>query len=278
MQERITLHAAPTDRAEAEFVVHSIEQLIGGHSFFSIDSGRTTDTALANLSFADFAVLYRTDAQSAVLAEALARSGMPFAKHSHQRLAENPFVRALLPDLDEKRDVVDGEMLTAAAARLAQSGEPSDAGDSARILQQLKLLAEAGDGDRAGFVDAVALASEADGWDPRADRVSLLTLHAAKGVEFPVVFIVGLEDGLLPLKWGDGDDAALAEERRLLYVGMTRAKDRLILSRALQRPWRGRVRQLEPSPFLRDIENELMRQERTRPTRRRPEDAQLTLL
>ena len=89
--------------------------------------------------------------------------------------------------------------------------------------------------------------------------MSLLTLHAAKGLEFAVVFIVGLEDGLLPLHWGEPDDAAMAEERRLFYVGMTRAKDRLILSRARQRHWRGRTQMLEPSPFLRDIENELVK-------------------
>jgi len=74
MLDHITIHVAPTERAEAEFVVHSIEQLIGGHSFFSIDSGRTTDGATANLSFSDFAVLYRTDAQSAALCQAFARS------------------------------------------------------------------------------------------------------------------------------------------------------------------------------------------------------------
>jgi ATP-dependent exoDNAse (exonuclease V) beta subunit len=73
------------------------------------------------------------------------------------------------------------------------------------------------------------------------------------------VFIVGLEDGLLPLHWGEPDDIATAEERRLFYVGMTRAKDRLILSRARQRLWRGRPHALEPSPFLRDIENELVK-------------------
>ncbi|MGH6962551.1 MAG: ATP-dependent helicase, partial [Dongiaceae bacterium] len=65
MLDHVTIHVAPTERAEAEFIVHSIEQLIGGHSFFSIDSGRTTDGATANLSFSDFAVLYRTDAESA---------------------------------------------------------------------------------------------------------------------------------------------------------------------------------------------------------------------
>ena len=83
-------------------------------------------------------------------------------------------------------------------------------------------------------------------------------MHAAKGLEFPVVFIVGLEDGILPLTFG-GRDETVAEERRLFYVGMTRAKDRLILSRARTRHWRGRVRELAASPFLDDIEQELVK-------------------
>jgi ATP-dependent DNA helicase UvrD/PcrA len=107
--------------------------------------------------------------------------------------------------------------------------------------------------------------------------VSLMTLHAAKGLEFAVVFIVGLEDGLLPLHWGEPDDTATAEERRLFYVGMTRAKDRLILSRARQRHWRGRPHTFEPSPFLRDIENELVKHQPMQGARAKREDRQLKL-
>jgi DNA helicase II / ATP-dependent DNA helicase PcrA len=209
MHERITIQTTSTDRAEAEFVIQTIEQLLGGHSFFSIDSGRSdgrsdgrADSRTNALSFADFAVLFRTDAQADALVEAFERSGMPFRKRS-----------------------IDEEV-----------------------------------------------------WDPRADRVSLLTLHAAKGLEFPIVFIVGLEDGVLPLYWGELDDAAAAEERRLLYVGMTRAEDRLFLSRAQQRMWRGRVQELNASRFLRDIESELTKHQRSAPVRRRPEDLQLRLL
>src|SRR5262249_55709222 len=77
MHDRITIHAAATERAEAEFIVSSIERLIGGHNFFSLDSGRSAGGS-ADLSFSDFAVLYRTDAQSAALIEAFVRSGMPF--------------------------------------------------------------------------------------------------------------------------------------------------------------------------------------------------------
>src|SRR5262249_23713551 len=92
--------------------------------------------------------------------------------------------------------------------------------------------------------DATPLTDGPEVWGPRAARRALLTLHAAKGLEFPVAFIVGLEDGVMPLHWHEPDEAAIAEERRLFYVGMTRAKDRLILSHARQRLWRGRLRML----------------------------------
>ena len=97
-----------------------------------------------------------------------------------------------------------------------------------------------------------------DLWDARADRITLLTLHAAKGLEFPAVFIVGCEDGVLPLRFGEADEKALAEERRLLFVGMTRARQRLILTHAKKRRWRGKVRAMDPSPFLDDIQRQLL--------------------
>jgi DNA helicase II / ATP-dependent DNA helicase PcrA len=276
MRERIAIHAAPSERAEAEFVVATIEQAIGGHSFFSIDSGRASGQGEA-LSFADFAVLYRTEAQAAALTEALARSGIPFRKHSHAPLGEDPLVRALL-DAFETIEASDRDL----AARLRNAAQRIAAGkdETATIdfaLQRLLPIAESCGADQARFLDAVALASDSDFWDARADGVALLTLHAAKGLEFPFVFIVGLEDGVLPLHWGksDGDDE-MTEERRLFYVGMTRAKDRLVLSRALKRHWRGRVREQRPSPFLADIESELVKQQPAQ-SRRTRDDRQLKL-
>ncbi len=278
MHERITIHAAPSERAEAEFVVATVEQAIGGASFFSIDSGRASGQGTA-FSFADFAVLYRTDAQAAALVEAFARSGMPFRKHSHAPLAEDPTVRALLAALDTIA-VPDTDL--AARLGIAAQRVGADNDDTAALalaLQRLLPLAKTCGGDQARFLDAAALASDADFWDARADGVALLTLHAAKGLEFACVFIVGLEDGVLPLHWGKADDVtdeSLGEERRLFYVGMTRAKDRLLLSRALKRQWRGRVREQAPSPFLADIESELTRRQQAR-LRRKPEDRQLRL-
>ena len=278
MYERIAIHAAPTERAEAESVVRTIEEMLGGASFFAIDSGRASGAAEASRSFADFAVLYRTDAQSAALGEAFARSGIPFKTNSHRPLAQEPAVHGILRELDAATDDAALSVELAAAASRVKS-QDTEFGDTTIDLaaQRLAAIAAACGQDRARFLDALGLATDADFFDPRADRVSLLTLHAAKGLEFPVVFIVGLEDGLLPLRWGERDQTALAEERRLFYVGMTRAKDRLILSRARERFWRGRVRTLDASPFLGDIETALVQHQQLQATRRKPDDRQLKL-
>ncbi len=275
MHEHIVLHAAPTEAAEAEFVVKTIEKLIGGHSFFSIDSGRG-DGARANLGFADIAVLYRTEAQSAALRVALARSGMPFKTSSHAPLGNKPAVQALLGALGA--GAVDAPImgeLRAAAERLALDG--LDAASLAQALGWLGTLAGGCGEDRDRFHAAVALAGEQDVFDPRADRVALMTMHAAKGLEFSVVFVVGLEEGLMPLSFGTADAAAEAEERRLFYVAMTRAKDFLYLTRAAERLWRGRLRSSEPSRFLADIEAELVRHHRPDLPGRKPQSRQLEL-
>lgn len=274
MHERITIHTLPTDHAEAESVVRTIEQLMGGHSLLSIDSGRVSGRSAEALSFSDFAVLYRTDAQSAVLVEAFERSGIPFKKHSQDLLVVQPAVQALLREWDARVDGVESRTLTgqiAEAARHVAVTEDLTAAALQAARQWLMALADACSGDPARFSDTLATARESDFWDPRADRVSLLTMHAAKGLEFPVVFIIGLEDGIVPLYWSSLDELNAAEERRLFYVGMTRAKDRLVLSRAAERLWRGERRMLDASPFLSDIEHHLVTRQQTERRHRIPE-------
>src|SRR4029453_3706340 len=112
---RITIHQTASDLAEAEFVVQTVDRLLGGASFLSLDSGRADGGAEHGLSFADVAVLYRTDAQSGPLAEALGRAGMPFQKRSHDRLAYRPAVRALVRAMREQPPAGDRSL----AARLA---------------------------------------------------------------------------------------------------------------------------------------------------------------
>ena len=259
----VTIHEAPTEKAEAEFIVQSLEQALGGHSFFSIDSGRSTESEGRELSFSDFAVLYRTEAQTAPLVEALARSGMPFQQRSHRRLLDHPGVAALVDALREAPEA--GSVRERLDALRPGDGDRDGGAAEAQTARELLFpVAEACGDDTDRFLAELALGTQIDTWDPRADRISLLTLHAAKGLEFPVAFIVGCEDGLLPLKWGKPDPADLEEERRLFYVGVTRARSKLFLTRAKKRLARGRVRERAPSPYLADIEERLLERRRTR--------------
>jgi superfamily I DNA/RNA helicase len=203
-------------------------------------------------------------------------------------------VRSLLAALDRQGEDMHGVELPARVAAAAEQIRCDGDADIVALTEARRWLTALTETtprreathDLASLRERAALATEADFFDARADRVSLLTMHAAKGLEFPVVFVVGLEDGLVPFSfvafsWGasgasgasdsadaseaDGlddagrrDGATDAEERRLFYVAMTRAKDRLFLTRAVQRTWRGGLRTLPPSPFLRDIAAELM--------------------
>jgi DNA helicase-2/ATP-dependent DNA helicase PcrA len=108
------------------------------------------------------------------------------------------------------------------------------------------------------FLDKVSLVSDVDLYEDKGNRVSLMTLHCAKGLEFPLVFIVGMEDGLLPHHRRGDEMEDLEEERRLFYVGMTRAKERLFLSRAERRHTFGIGRANLPSRFLDEIPMELI--------------------
>jgi DNA helicase-2/ATP-dependent DNA helicase PcrA len=111
----------------------------------------------------------------------------------------------------------------------------------------------------AEFLDHASLVSDADDYDERS-RVTLMTLHSAKGLEFEAVFLVGMEEGRFPHKLSLDDAAEIEEERRLCYVGMTRAKDRLTLSWARQRRSFGResLEEAKPSRFLLEIPRELL--------------------
>src|SRR5207244_3560877 len=118
------------------------------------------------------------------------------------------------------------------------------------------------------FLDHAALISDQDAFDERAP-ISLMTLHTAKGLEFPVVFIMGLEDGLFPHNRSLMEPAQLEEERRLFYVGMTRAEQKLYLTSARFRRYFGNMDQQisEPSRFLREIPEELVEPTAERPRR-----------
>ena len=135
-----------------------------------------------------------------------------------------------------------------------------------RLANLMELVAAARDyelrapeASLAGFVDQVSLRSEADEEEGAADAaVWLMTLHAAKGLEFPLVVITGMEEGLFPHARAADDAAELEEERRLCYVGITRAQSQLVLTSAARRRTFGEYRDTDPSRFLREIPDELL--------------------
>ena len=113
------------------------------------------------------------------------------------------------------------------------------------------------------FLQQVALVADIDRHDPDADAVTMMTLHNAKGLEFPVVFISGLEDGLFPLSRAYDEPAELEEERRLFYVGITRAEDKLFLTHARQRRRAGDIMHGRLSPFVEAIPEHLVEEVET---------------
>jgi uncharacterized protein (TIGR00375 family) len=299
----VELRACANDRTEAEAVAGAIERMLGGASFHALDSREVDgrEKVEHQLSFADFAVLYRTSAQAAAVTEALDRRGFPCQRRSHARLAEMPGVPEILaglraPVMDESpvpvTDQVTAAVDRALAAAVDNQSERGPAVGNAQVTAVIKTAAEVlaplaarcgTDLDR--FLDELSLGAEVDTWDPRADRISLLTLHASKGLEFPVVFIVGCDDGLLPLRGWQGAETDYAEERRLLFVGMTRATTKLVLLTAASRMVHGSAREGKPSPFLASVDPALLDRSgggsaaaAGKRARRRDQGQQLTLL
>lgn len=355
---RLTIHAAPTEKAEAEYVVHQIEKLIGGTSMFSQDSGRVETERESERTFKDFAVLYRLNALRPALEEALSRSGMPYQIAGEAPLLGQRGVRELTTALRWLSDMAAHEVafriephhlaqllqfavagigeqtaqraeaffkklrhlepsaleqflqqektltekpklaliafaceLEEAARRLAANGlgeaiqflfslptwrnllkAEENLTDNFQRVRNFARVYEAPPPPAAlrAFFDALALEGAVDHFEARAEKIALLTLHAAKGLEFPVVFMMGCEEGLLPMQLA-GLHSTVEEERRLFYVGMTRAKELLYLLRAKQRPLFGRRLENPPSRFLADIEEQLKAYEQWQaPARKEP--------
>jgi DNA helicase II / ATP-dependent DNA helicase PcrA len=256
----IRVHESADAQAEAEFVTSTIDRLLGGSSFHSLDSGRSDGNHDEHLDFSDIAVLYRSSAQAEPVMEALTRAGMPYQKRSHDRLVKRPGVREIAQELRHHGGALPVRVKAASSA-LAEIHDETVLRTAAELLTPLAV--RCGD-DLEAFLGELALGAEVDAFDPRADRIALLTMHASKGLEFPVVFVVGCEDGLLPMRLPDSDEA---EERRLFFVGMTRARSSLYLSGTRRR---------EPSPFLRAIPGKYVTREQA--ARRKPRDHQLRLL
>ena len=121
-----------------------------------------------------------------------------------------------------------------------------------------------------GFLEMITLVADIDNMDDKSDIVTLMTLHSAKGLEFPIVFMVGMEEGLLPHQRSFASEAELEEERRLCYVGITRAKESIYLTHARSRRLFGQTDYRMPSRFIEEIPEELLKREDAYQPLRRP--------
>jgi DNA helicase-2/ATP-dependent DNA helicase PcrA len=263
------------------------------------------------LTFADFAVLYRLNSQSQPLIEAFQRSGIPFQTVGQTPLVEQPEVRLVLAGLwflhnprstfHLEQIVSKKQVLTIVSFLVSladQAATPVTVlmdqlqqfladrlilvvdEKSQEHLRQLRRRAALFENRVGDFLESMALQRETDLYDPRASRVTLMTLHAAKGLEFPVVFLVGCEEDLIPYR-RDEQPVDVEAERRLFYVGMTRAQQKLILTHAKRRFLFGQQRERQPSRFLADIENslkEFKKMAARKPAPDKPANLQLRLL
>ncbi len=143
-------------------------------------------------------------------------------------------------------------------AMLKASGDEEDEERLANIQELLTVAREfderhPGVGHLEAFLEETALVNDTDEWETQLDRVTLMTLHASKGLEFPCVYLVAVEEGLLPHERSRGVAEQLEEERRLMFVGITRAQQRLQISRAEYRDFRGERKPAIPSSFLMEL-------------------------
>jgi DNA helicase-2/ATP-dependent DNA helicase PcrA len=292
----IGFHEAADERAEGAWIAREIERLLGGASFHALDTGRAGAHGHEGLGLSDVAVLYRTDAQAEPLGQALTRAGLPFQKSSHDLLDRRTGVPGIVREMrlafageTGRGDAAEGTAVAdrlrratrTLAALMTEAGDAGAALDARTAGEVLAPLARRCGRDLDRFLTDISLGAETDALDPRADAVTLLTLHAAKGLEFEVVFLAGCEKALLPL-WLPGQPplaaAELAEERRLLFVGMTRARARLFLTCASRRTRQGSTREAGVSPFLAAIDPALLDRSAGPARPVRPASRQLRLL
>ncbi|NUM36632.1 MAG: UvrD-helicase domain-containing protein [Candidatus Brocadiae bacterium] len=308
--KNLQIFEAANDRAEAQFIVHTIQELMGGLTMLS--SGKES-TLEAPYSFHNFAILYRTSQQNKTLQEVFAESSIPYqcsgtGSFWKEEKIQNwkslfqlfllpesgpPLYRLLqgMPGIGEKSIMAwkerKGLHLLENIPFLSSSGKESlellvktmqqfppsiplekwiaalsqqipwpclqiEKEDFNHLCQASSFFHDLGE-----FLSYISLHETTEEFEPRAEKVSMLTLHAAKGLEFPVVFIIGCEENILPYTRFGWDEEKEEEERRLFYVGMTRAKDMLYLLHSKKRLLFGKEETNLPTRYFQEIPNSL---------------------
>ena len=278
----VRLVTAQTSLSESIFIAKEINRMVGGIDMLDAHS-QTPGLLDTARSFADIAVLYRTNHQARLLEQCLQKEGIPYVVAGREDYLDHPAVQGTISFFGAllKSSGLDEDTTKLCRKRISPSADYSSLAE--RFLPRLKrdrpwklledwisCLGLGSDKSMDTFVcmsyfhktmedmlSTLAFGQAHDlkrsGQDSRpSDAVTLMTLHASKGLEFPVVFLYGLRQGILPLKTGKGA-VNPEEERRLMYVGMTRARDELILTTSE-----------EPSPFLEELPKDACRREKAR--------------
>ena len=285
MEACLHLFSAPDARKEAAWVADQVALLLGGTSHTLEDSRRRDATLATPCSPGEVAVLVRMKALIPPLKTALERRGVPCSAPETAPFWGDPSAALILelaglrfqrpfaaPEGPGSLDVDVPQLAASLPEQLWQAGPSALAShlDAAKLLAPLftesaacnallRAFREQGK-TWEGLLDWVCLRQDLDLVREQAEQVQIMTLHAAKGLEFRAVFLPALEEGILPFPGADAllhgdpggaiDPDALAEERRLFYVGLTRAQDAVFVSHAAQRHLYGKALELPPSRFL----------------------------
>lgn len=272
----------PSEKAEAIFVAQEIDALLGGTSHWAMLK-RDSDGSekMESMGFGDVAVLSRLQSLLPLLEDVLSEQGIPCERLTRQEHREELIAFHLLEALRFVLDPARGPVPSWASAKVQKSlASASDlrlvtpaqalewvkdhlpgggAMGNATTVKRLFESAHTWRGSLQEFLEHWSLVLAEGQPEPPSDKVSLLTVHGAKGLEFRVVFVVGCEEGVFPLAFpGDDREADLQEERRLFYVAVTRARDLLYLTSSTNRFVPGGIKSRGPSRFLKDIPSHLV--------------------
>lgn len=244
VQNHIVTFQADSSYAEAKAVVENVQSLVGASDHLALEQGQTAAQPTA-YSFEDIAILYRLNVVGDTMEKVLRDSGLPYHRIGAKGVLELATVQDYLAQLPQQ--------LLLPTQTLAQQ-LPVDLLTDDYI--DFRLLVESwndlpAEAARTALLDYACIARPEDDWQPGRNAITLLTAHAAKGLEFSVVFMVGADDGIFP--YTIKADCDVAEERRLFYVAMTRARDTLYISSARQRALFGQTAARTPSRFLAEV-------------------------
>lgn len=282
---KIRVSSSQSDAAEADWIASEIENLVGGVRSFSMDSG-ISDGHGSNLSFGDFAVLCRASFMIDPVIESFKNHGIPYQAVDNEPFYTKEPYRSVLNEIKQVyTDLRNSREVQNSSLKEMISGGHSIVSVMIHMLRQKPVVFDEEKlaryfGNTAGFDELfrmITLREGADDYIPEQEAVPVITIHSSKGLEFNTVFIPGCEDGIIPFTLYGNSEADIDEEKRIFYVGITRAKERLYLSHSLKRMFRGRILSLPKSSLLEKIEKDLTEKRKREGKTEKKDDSQLKL-